>query len=303
MSVIKSFSVGNGDMFYIKHDSDNFTIIDCCMDENNQNNIIDEIERESEGRGVIRFISTHPDDDHFRGLVYLDNRLKIRNFYCVENKAIKEDETDDFKRYCSLRDGEHHFFVYKGCSRRWMNLANDERGQSGIDILWPITNNEDFIKVLDSASKSGTGVNNLSPILTYSAKNGMKAMWMGDMETAFLEKIKNFVSWPKVDVLFAPHHGRQSGSVTSEVLKLLTPRIIVIGEARSEYLNYYSGYKTITQNTAGDIVFINHSNRVDIYVSNAKYAINKPCFPIAHNAPYRDSIHGYCIGSFKPYGA
>ena len=303
MSVIKSFSVGNGDMFYIKHDSDNFTIIDCCMDENNQKNITDEIERESKGRGVIRFISTHPDDDHFRGLVYLDNRLKIRNFYCVENKAIKEDETDDFKRYCSLRDGEHHFFVYKGCSRRWMNLANDERGQSGIDILWPITNNEDFIKVLDSAAKSGTGVNNLSPILTYSAKNGIKAMWMGDMETTFLEKIKDFVSWPKVDVLFAPHHGRQSGSVTSEILKLLTPQIIVIGEARSEYLNYYSGYKTITQNTAGDIVFINHSNRVDIYVSNAKYAINKPCFPIAHNAPCRDSIHGYCIGSFKPYGA
>ena len=26
MSVIKSFSVGNGDMFYIKHDTDNFTI-------------------------------------------------------------------------------------------------------------------------------------------------------------------------------------------------------------------------------------------------------------------------------------
>ena len=31
MSVIKSFSVGNGDMFYIKHDTDNFTIIDCNL--------------------------------------------------------------------------------------------------------------------------------------------------------------------------------------------------------------------------------------------------------------------------------
>lgn len=43
MSVIKSFSVGNGDMFYIKHNSDNFTIIDCNMDETNKENIVSEI--------------------------------------------------------------------------------------------------------------------------------------------------------------------------------------------------------------------------------------------------------------------
>ena len=29
MSIIKSFSVGEGDMFYIQHNSDNFTVIDC----------------------------------------------------------------------------------------------------------------------------------------------------------------------------------------------------------------------------------------------------------------------------------
>ena len=31
MSIIKSISVGNGDLFYIKHGSSNFTIIDCNM--------------------------------------------------------------------------------------------------------------------------------------------------------------------------------------------------------------------------------------------------------------------------------
>jgi hypothetical protein len=28
MNTVKSYSVGNGDMLYIKHNSDNFTIID-----------------------------------------------------------------------------------------------------------------------------------------------------------------------------------------------------------------------------------------------------------------------------------
>lgn len=30
MSIVKSYAVGAGDMFYIRHNTDNFTIIDCC---------------------------------------------------------------------------------------------------------------------------------------------------------------------------------------------------------------------------------------------------------------------------------
>ena len=36
MSILKTLSVGEGDLFYIKHGSSNFTIIDCNMDENNR---------------------------------------------------------------------------------------------------------------------------------------------------------------------------------------------------------------------------------------------------------------------------
>lgn len=32
MSVVKSFYVGNGNMFYIDHNSDNFTTIGCCYE-------------------------------------------------------------------------------------------------------------------------------------------------------------------------------------------------------------------------------------------------------------------------------
>lgn len=46
MSVIKSFSVGNGDMFYIKHDTDNFTIIDCNLIDDVKDDILDEIDNQ-----------------------------------------------------------------------------------------------------------------------------------------------------------------------------------------------------------------------------------------------------------------
>lgn len=106
MSIVKSFSVGNGDMFYIKHGVDSFTIIDCNMDTLNKEDIVSEIKEEKKDKNVIRFISTHPDQDHLSGLKYLDEQIDICNFYCVENKATKDDETEDFKHYCKLRDSD-----------------------------------------------------------------------------------------------------------------------------------------------------------------------------------------------------
>ncbi len=64
MSIVKSLSVGDGDMFYIKHGTDNFTIIDCCLEEACREEIVSELKRESADKSIKRFISTHPDDDH-----------------------------------------------------------------------------------------------------------------------------------------------------------------------------------------------------------------------------------------------
>ena len=66
--------------------------------------IVNEIISESKNKDITRFISTHPDEDHIHGLKYLDEKIHILNFYCVENQATKKDKTEDFKHYCALRD-------------------------------------------------------------------------------------------------------------------------------------------------------------------------------------------------------
>ena len=306
MSVIKSFSVGDGDMFYINHGSDNFTIIDCCYEDENQRDILfEEIKKLKDKKWVTRFISTHPDEDHIKGLDILDDKINILNFYAVENEAIKDgEEMDGFKRYCKLRDNGKAFFVYKGCSRKWMNRGSDKndddnRGSSGINFLWPDVDNDDYIEALEKVKK-GAGFNNISPIFTYSLNNGITVMWMGDMETVFLDKIKDEVDWPKVDVLFAPHHGRKSGHVSSDVLEQLSPQIIVIGEAPSKDLDYYTGYNTIKQNSSGGITFIAENGVVKVYVENFEYS-----YPIEDlfDDGSEDMLEAMYIGSFTPYAA
>lgn len=272
MSTIKSFAVGNGDMFYINHNSPNFTIIDCCLSDDNKDEILKEISTLAGKNEITRVISTHPDEDHISGLHLLDKKINIVNFYSVKNNATKEDETDSFNKYCELRDSEKAFHISKGCKRKWMNQSDDVRKLSGIHILWPDTNNEYFKAALKDAT-NGKSPNNISAVIQYSLEEGANALWMGDLETEFMEAIEDALELPEVTLLFAPHHGRDSGKIPDSMLKKMAPKIIIVGEAPSEHLHYYPDYNTITQNSAGDIIFECVSGKVHVFTSN-KYEVD-----------------------------
>ena len=296
MSIIKSFSVGNGDMFYIEHGSDNFSIIDCNLDSEQKEEIMDEICKIGGSKGIMRFISTHPDEDHFHGIEYFDERFQIYNFYCVKNEATKTDDSEPFKHYCSLRDDTNWaFYIYKGCSRKWMNQNSEERGSSGINILWPDTENTQFKEQLKIA-KDGGNANNISPIIKYSLENGVVALWFGDLESEFMNIISDEISLPKADIVFAPHHGRSSGKLPSNWLSAIDPKIIVIGEADSTMLDYYKGYNTITQNSAHNIVFECNTGKVHVFVSNINYSVN-----YLTNEGCANRVNEYYIGSFDTH--
>lgn len=270
MTIVKSFSVGNGDMFYIKHNSDNFTIIDCKLSDETADEIIEELRAQSKNKGITRFICTHPDQDHFGGIELLDDAMPIVNFYVVKNQAVKDVDTKSFERYCALRDSDKAFYIHKGCSRKWMNLSSEERSSSGISILWPDTENADFKEALE-ACDAGESYNNTSAVIRYSLQNGASVMWLGDLETDFMERITNHIKLEKTTIVFAAHHGRDSGKIPNSWLEKLDPQIIVIGEAPSRHLNYYTGYMKITQNRAGDITMECVGDKVHFYVSNPNY--------------------------------
>ena len=273
MSIVHSYAVGDGDMFSIRHNSDNFTIIDCSISDENRDSLLQQIDSQREGKGITRFISTHPDQDHFKGLVALDDHIDILNFYVVNNSATKDDETDDFRRYKILRDGDRAFYISRDCQRRWMNQGSDVRGSAGINVRWPITSNKHFMTALEEAEE-GRSPNNISPVITYSRADGVDMAWFGDLESDFMNRIKDEISWPDVDILFAPHHGRDSGKIPKSILDEMDPKIIVIGEAPSDHLYYYRNYNTITQNLAGSIYFECVTSWVHIYVERSTYGVN-----------------------------
>ncbi len=270
MPIVKSFAVGAGDMFYIQHNSDNFTIIDCDLSDDNADQIIGELKSASSGKGVVRFICTHPDEDHFGGLNLLDDAMPIANFYVVKNQAIKDEDTISFRRYCELRDSSKAFHIYKGCKRKWMNETSEDRSSSGIQILWPDLSNT-YFKAALAECDAGESYNNTSAVIHYSIQDGASFLWLGDLETQFMENIFDSINLSKTTIVFAAHHGRHSGKIPDSWLEKLDPQIIIIGESPSRHLHYYTGYKTITQNSAGDITMECVGNEVHFYASNLAY--------------------------------
>lgn len=273
MSIIKSISVGHGDMFYIYHNSDNFTMIDCNLIEDDKIVRINELKSVSKDKGIKRFISTSPDLDHIRGIKKLDEEMGIENFYVVKNDAQKNSENEDFQKYRELHDSQKAFYISRGVSRKWMNIEDEVRGSSGISILWPILNNNFFKAALENAAK-GNSPNNISPIFRYSLNNGVSVIWMGDLETPFMDSITRDIDIEQTDILIAPHHGRKSGKVSQKFLDEIKPKVVIVGEASSDDIDYYAGYNTITQNRAQDITMECLEKKVHFYSSSTSYSVN-----------------------------
>lgn len=276
MSIVKSFSFPcgelRGDTFYISHNSNNFTMIDCYLKDGDdascrKDKIIKEIIEKSRGR-ICRFISTHPDNDHILGIEELDKKWPITNFYAVENNIPADKNDSSLSKYIELKNTKN-FPITSGIKRAWLNQTNDDNGSSGLEFLWPVITNEKFKGELQKVAK-GESPNNICCILTYTLKKGARYMWMGDLETdmqqEFFDTCKDNI--PQVDILFQPHHGRKSGAVPNDLLKALAPKLIIIGNAPAEHIDYGDSQMTITQNMAGDIVFVNEGNEVHIYTAN-----------------------------------
>lgn len=277
MSVVKSYSFPEGDvrgdMFYIKHNSDNFTIIDCYLKEGDNSScrkdeILAEIAEESKDKTIKRFISTHPHNDHILGIELLDAQEEIINFYAVANDIPANPDDESLTKYIDLK-ATKNTPIEEGLRRCWINKKDEKRESSGITFQWPKTNVAEFKDALAKV-KNGDNPNNISCVFTYSINNGPKFMWMGDMQTemqeVFLREMKDQLK--PVDIFFHPHHGRKTSAPPQELLDILNPKIVVISNAPADDLNYDEPDRTITQNRAGDIVFVNEGDYVHVYTAN-----------------------------------
>jgi beta-lactamase superfamily II metal-dependent hydrolase len=226
-------------------------------------------------KNIFRFIVTHPDMDHLDGIKDLFDEFNIYNFWDTNNKKEISDKAgsggynmEDWKFYKSLRDGKKtpstRLTYFSGASTIYYN-------QDHIEILSPTS-------TILNACNDKDNWNDSSYVILYTPPKANGGNWKillaGDSEDLTWEHIiKNHSEKVKnIDILFAPHHGRDS-SRNFDFLKTITPTITLFGNASSTHLAYtkYSGTK-ITNNQAGYIIMDVSTENITILVKNAEFA-------------------------------
>jgi len=224
---------------------------------------------------IFRFIISHPDMDHLDGIKDLYTEFTILNTWDTENnKYIGPNESfagynqEDWKFYTQVRAGQ------LSNTRRLTNYDNDSSqywNNDRIKILCPSKN-------LVSSANTNKDYNDASYVLLFSfprlGNKYWRVVFAGDSDDhSWAHILKNYSADIKnIDVLFAPHHGRDSNR-NYDFLKVLTPTVTLLGNASSNHLAYQCYPPTrITNNQAGYVVIEVLPERMSFYVKNYDFA-------------------------------
>ena len=202
------------------------------------------------GRSLFRFVLTHPDMDHMRGIKKLFQEIEVVNFWDTANsKSITSfnstADKEDWEFYQNLRAGKVGIATknyLRGADKYAFSRDEDgSLGGDGISILSP-TN-----EIVTECNRTGK-FNDLSLVLdiTYGGRNFIFA---GDAEQmAWDSMVAAYGASLKADVLKASHHGRDSGFHT-KALQAIQPTITVVSVGRKpstdahQKYHYHSGVR------------------------------------------------------------
>jgi len=200
------------------------------------------------GQRVWRFVLTHPDLDHMRGIKALYDKIGIDCFWDTKNtKTIRDFRSDDDKLdwefYQQLRTASFTRNYTSGDSV--FAFGKDENGNPGgdnIEILSPTT---DLVRECNVASES----NNLSFVLRVHHA-GRSVLLAGDAENDAWETMAgHYGADLKSDFLKASHHGRDTGYNLTAV-KLISPIITFVSVGRKPDTDASSKYRQQSERVA-----------------------------------------------------
>jgi competence protein ComEC len=197
---------------------------------------------------IFRFIQTHADLDHMRGLKRLNQEgIEILNFWDTDHqKEIPEftgNDEADWKEYSRLRTSTtspkvfHHF---AGARNKYWNMDDAGGSGDGIHILTPTA-------ALRDAANLADDINAHSYVL-WLEYAGVKTILGGDATYDVWDSIFNtFGKNLKCDVLKASHHGRDSG-YHQEAVKAMAPSFTIVSVGTKPETDASAKYRQYSQN-------------------------------------------------------
>ena len=232
---------------------------------------------------IFRYIQTHPDMDHMDGIKLLFEEFPPANIWDTENTKEMSNSSwtgspynqSDWQFYKNLRDtnpthNPKRLTLLSGDTGQYWNIADDgSEGGDGLQLLAPT-------QELVEAANGSDDYNDCSYVILYHT-GSKRIVFGGDSHDATWDYIlaNHEPLVTNIDLLIAPHHGRDSGR-SYEFLDVLKPALTFFGNARSEHLAYDAwdrrNLPIVTNNQANCMVVDAGETPMKLYVTNEKYA-------------------------------
>jgi len=187
-------------------------------------------------------ILTHPEADHFTGLIDVFKRYHVETLL---GNGLK----NSTKSYQVLED----LIRAEGSQTLFPKEVNHLRlGLIYLDLLWPTS---DYLSTHPDVSK---GYNNFSVIFTLK-RGDFTALFTGDILPDVSSQIKGLTD---VDLIKIPHHGSKNG-LTQELLNATTPERAIISVGKNQWGHPHqevlkmlesAGVKILRTDLEGDII-------------------------------------------------
>jgi competence protein ComEC len=204
-------------------------------------NPIEFLQKNYPGEKIWRFVLTHPDLDHMRGIKALYDKIGFSVFWDTQHtKPTPSFRSDadkvDWEFYCQIRAGNNVRFYTRGNSV--YAFGKDENGMTGGDNIEILSPTPELVRTCNAAGKS----NSLSYVIRVSHA-GKSVLLPGDAEEdAWKIMADYYENTLKSDFLKASHHGRDS-AYNLNAVKLISPLITFVSVGRKPDTDASSKYR------------------------------------------------------------
>lgn len=211
-------------------------------------------------REIEVVVNTHPQLDHFGGLIKIFQNYKVDNFLSNDQVVVGTQELEVLRKVVGS------------------NGTSIKKPSSGVNIVYGLMSYDIFYptqKILDEVSKDLKRDSNDISIQSFVKMGEFEAILTGDIGenmsnevlTQFTDKIDNH----PIDYIKISHHGSKNG-MTESYLRRFTPRVAVIsvgknnsyGHPSSEVIKILSDkdIKTYRTDKDGDVEVVTDGDKI-----------------------------------------
>lgn len=191
-------------------------------------------------REIDLMVLTHPHEDHFKGLIEILKRYRVKN---IVIPPIENSESDLYTSFITLVKNEQATVknLYQGEKIEFTGQKDKNSSINKIvfNSLWPAKkwvadNSSIVLNGTNFASETAySDLNDFSQILQMSYGD-FDVLFTGDGESSILEQLKNLIPPNSIEVLKVPHQGNKN-ALTEDLVSYIKPKLGVIMVGKNSY--------------------------------------------------------------------